>query len=292
MQTERMGVAVVNLIFEKMGFVFREQPVEDYGIDAIIEERSADNKPTGKLIGVQIKSGTSFFSETKNGKVVFRGEMKHYDYWTNYSLPVILVLYNPETMLCIYEVISADKITKMEKGWKIEISTDNKLESAAKTLRNLNKNQSEYQKRLSTLAFAKGLMKLAEDEILIVEVREWINKTSGRGDFIIKTVDHTGAMRDLYGKTVLGFGCRPYEKVLPEVFPWADLELDTDYYEMYGDQEYILYKKCESPDIYPYKNTAGEVDWYQFRPVLNDVGKAFLLMDDFLNDGRMYNIRF
>lgn len=127
--------------------------------------------------------------------------------------------------------------------------------------------------------------------MLIVEVREWINKTSGRGDFIIKTVDHTGATRKLYESTILGFGCRPYEEVLPEVFPWADLELDTDYYEIYGDQEYILYKKYEIPDIYLYKNTAGEVDWYQFRPVLNDVGKAFILMDDFLSGGRMYNIR-
>lgn len=127
--------------------------------------------------------------------------------------------------------------------------------------------------------------------MLIVEVREWINKTSGRGDFIIKTVDHTGATRKLYESTILGFGCRPYEEVLPEVFPWADLELYTDYYEIYDDQEYILYKKYEIPDIYLYKNTAGEVDWYQFRPVLNDVGKAFILMDDFLSGGRMYNIR-
>lgn len=135
-------------------------------------------------------------------------------------MPVILVLYNPKTKLCIYEVILTDKIRKTEKGWKIEISIENRLESATKTLRNLNMNQSEYQKRLSTLAFAKGLMKLAEDEMLIVEVREWINKTSGRGDFIIKTVNRTGATRDLFGKTILGFGCRPYEEVLPEVFPW------------------------------------------------------------------------
>lgn len=42
MQTERIGVAAVNLIFEEMGFVFREQPIEDHGIDAIIEERQAD----------------------------------------------------------------------------------------------------------------------------------------------------------------------------------------------------------------------------------------------------------
>lgn len=73
----RIGVAAINLIFEKMGFAFREQPVEDYGIDAIVEERTSDRKLTGKLIGVQIKSGTSFFRETLGNKVVFRGELEY-----------------------------------------------------------------------------------------------------------------------------------------------------------------------------------------------------------------------
>lgn len=41
MQTERIGVHNIASIFEEMGFVVREQPIEDYGIDAIIEERSA-----------------------------------------------------------------------------------------------------------------------------------------------------------------------------------------------------------------------------------------------------------
>lgn len=47
----RIRVAAINLIFEKMCFAFREQPVEDYGIDAIVEERTSDRKLTGKLIG-------------------------------------------------------------------------------------------------------------------------------------------------------------------------------------------------------------------------------------------------
>ena len=87
---ERIGVAKVNLIFEKIGFLFREQPVGDYGIDAIVEERISKKELSGKLIGVQIKSGASFFKEVKENKIIFRGEMKHYKYWKRYSLPVIL----------------------------------------------------------------------------------------------------------------------------------------------------------------------------------------------------------
>lgn len=288
--TSRVGVAAVNLIFEEMGFVFREQPIEDYGIDAIVEERISDRRLTGKLIGVQIKSGTSFFSETNGNKVVFRGDLKHYEYWKNYSLPVVLVLYNPDTKLCIYETITEEKLTKTNMHWKIEIELDNKLENAVEELRNLNNTQSEYQKKLSTLAFAKGLMKLAKDEKLIVEVREWINKCSGKGDFIIMTIDDTGETTELYCKTIMGFGVRPYEEVLPEVFPWANLVLDEDYYEMNGDQEYIRYNKQQNKDIYPYMNSVCEVDWYRFRPVLNDIGKSFLTLDSFLSEGRMYSI--
>lgn len=36
--SERQGVSIVSYIFERMGFAFREQPIEDFGIDAIVEE--------------------------------------------------------------------------------------------------------------------------------------------------------------------------------------------------------------------------------------------------------------
>lgn len=35
--TERLGVHACGLIVERMGILFREQPIGDYGIDAIIE---------------------------------------------------------------------------------------------------------------------------------------------------------------------------------------------------------------------------------------------------------------
>ena len=90
----------------------------------------------------------------------------------------------------------------------------------------------------------------------------------------------------------MGFGIRPYEEVLPKVFPWANLVLDEEYYEMYGDQEYIQYKKQQNLEIYPYQNSACEVDWYRFRPILNEIGKSFMKLDSFLREGKMYNIEF
>lgn len=54
----RVGVYEIGSIFEHIDFAFREQPIEDYGIDAIIEKRTS-KALSGKLIGVQIKSGSS-----------------------------------------------------------------------------------------------------------------------------------------------------------------------------------------------------------------------------------------
>lgn len=290
MQTDRIGVNAVGLIFEKIGFAFREQPIEDYGIDAIIERR-VSGKPSGELIGVQIKSGVSFFNEVKNNKVIYRGKLSHYNYWLNYSLPVILVLYNPETELCIYELINQKKIEKTDRGWKIEIDCSNELEKSEIALTAICSRQSEYQTRLNTLAFSKGLMALAEQGELIAEIMEWVNKSSGRGEFILKKVDSDGNETLLSERTIFGFGLKSYEEVIQELFPWANIEVDELFYDMYGDKEFIEYSR-NGRKIYPCENRAGEVDFYRLILSLNEVGKSFLTLNTFLNEGEMYHVRF
>ena len=59
--TERAGVAAAQVAFTKMGWFFREQTVSDFGIDAQVEIEECD-KPVGRLIALQIKSGQSYFS--------------------------------------------------------------------------------------------------------------------------------------------------------------------------------------------------------------------------------------
>lgn len=60
--TGRIGVAGTQLLFKRLGWIFREQPIEDYGIDAHVEVVE-NNTPTGTLIALQIKSGKSWFKE-------------------------------------------------------------------------------------------------------------------------------------------------------------------------------------------------------------------------------------
>lgn len=286
MQTERIGVYTIASIFEEMGFVFREQPIEDYGIDAIIEERTTGYL-SGKLIAVQIKSGESFFKG--KDKATFYVDEKHHEYWLNYSIPVVLVLYNPESKLCVYEIIEKEKLIKTDKAWKVEIPLTNLLSTAADALRNIG--QSEYQRRLSTLALSKHLMELAEEGELVLEVLEWVNKSSGRGEFTLKRVDYDMVETILYERTALGFGLKPYEDVIQEIFPWASIEVDYDFYDMNEDRDFVMATR-HGRDIYPYENRAGEVDVYRLKLGINEIGRSFIIMDEFLNEGKMYHFKF
>jgi hypothetical protein len=62
-RTASLGVTLAKLAVEKeLKWVFREQPSEDYGIDAQLE--IVENETvTGKLLAFQIKSGPSWFEE-------------------------------------------------------------------------------------------------------------------------------------------------------------------------------------------------------------------------------------
>src|SRR6266446_5638971 len=91
---ERMGVSAAEMEFSRWGWAFREQPVADFGIDA--HEPFRDGRPSGQLIALQIKSGSSYFSQAVSGGWMFRGTDTHLLYWLRHCLPVVLLLHDPK----------------------------------------------------------------------------------------------------------------------------------------------------------------------------------------------------
>ena len=307
--TERIGVNKCESEFLKLGFIFREQRVGDYGIDAIVEPKKQDYL-SGKLIAVQIKSGDSYFKEIDNDCVVFRGDIKHYNYWINHSLPVIIVLYSPNTDKCIWEVVNKQTAQVCKSGWKILIPCTQTIESSKEALQNLAEKQSEHEMRWNSLVIAKEWMEEARERgELILEVEEWINKCSGKGSFILKSVEDDGQENTIFGRTFWGFGTKKYELVIQELFPWADINIDEEFYDENMEED-LYYRRDTTerelaarwgikgaelekysdrpPKIYPYRNGAGEVDFYRLKLSLNQVGKAFLEMENFLETGKCY----
>lgn len=93
---ERLGIAAVQGYAAKTGQIWRETGTGDVGVDGTIEFVNADGNATGRLVAVQVKSGTSFFDhKTDRGWKLYPSEA-HRNYWESFPLPVILVLHNPE----------------------------------------------------------------------------------------------------------------------------------------------------------------------------------------------------
>lgn len=112
----RIGVDAVRSIFVRdLGWVFRDQPVDDYGIDAYVE--IADEQITGRLLAMQIKSGPSWFRGRRTrGGWRFYPKTRHVAYWLDHSLPVIIVLYDPLSDRAYWCAVSREALTTTRTG--------------------------------------------------------------------------------------------------------------------------------------------------------------------------------
>ena len=114
--TERIGVNHVGEIAERNQWMFREQPIDDVGIDAHMELTEPTGEPK-QLLALQIKSGTSWFKEKKDDYIILRDiNERQYNYWTMNSLPCIVVLYNPNDDMCIRKKLTIETIERTDKG--------------------------------------------------------------------------------------------------------------------------------------------------------------------------------
>jgi hypothetical protein len=124
--TERIGInEVEKVIIKNIGWIFREQPIADVGIDAIIEQVE-NGEPTGKFIALQIKTGKGNFHTTEKGLTYYASHI-HYNYWLNLNIPIILVAHLPENGETYWQEISSINIKKNKKSWKFEIPFKQKL---------------------------------------------------------------------------------------------------------------------------------------------------------------------
>ncbi|MBE7682211.1 DUF4365 domain-containing protein [Paenibacillus sp. P13VS] len=306
-RTGDKGVRLVNCVVEDdLGWLFREQPKNDTGIDAFIEILNAE-EVTGQLLALQIKAGKSFFDEENDVAFIFRSDIAHYNYWTEYSIPVILVLCDLESETCYWVYVTKEdaQIITEDKSWKIEVPKSNLLnEEAIPHLIDISQNVSEYQRKYQKLIEAKPLMtELDKGNSIILEAEEWINKISGFGNVKITIEDRKGEHIQQIFWTVL-WGTKSYEQGFIRTFPWANVTIDEDYYEdqdyddflqsgeaiydkeedtyIYDDEWYEEYKERIPEGIRPYSEN-GEVAFYRLKLELNDLGEAFLLVENYID---------
>lgn len=106
------GMRIVQDITEDVfQWIFRPQTTRDFGVDAHIEV-VVNNQATGRLIAAQIKCGDSFFKEGDDIGYVFRPKNKHIRYWTENSLPVIIIICNAQNRQCWWTEVNEQTIKK------------------------------------------------------------------------------------------------------------------------------------------------------------------------------------
>lgn len=130
-ETERIGVNHTGQIFNRdFGWIFREQPISDIGIDAHIETVEHSHA-TGSLLALQIKTGESYFAG-KGPDYIYHISDDHYQYWLGHSLPVFLVMHNPKTLLTLWQIVNKQTTRSAGASWALSVPGVNTLTIASK----------------------------------------------------------------------------------------------------------------------------------------------------------------
>jgi hypothetical protein len=298
-QTERLGVSAIDHFFSQQGWLFREQTTHDYGIDAHVEIVERE-QPTGKLIALQIKSGMSFFKEETADSYVFRTNDKHMAYWVGHSMPVVLILYNPDTKTAHWSQVNRESIESTGKKWKIEVPKADMFANALQTLKTLESlTQPEpYIRRLNRLRVDRHWMDLIEAGVHVrVAFDDWVNKSLPRYQITIYTDNEKEIWPTLYTPSV------GVEGMLNHFFPWAEFTVDEDEYEEGAEEQWevqcywyhdsitgeAFYKQefeewYKPPEgIVPVSDN-GETECYVLILSLNEFGKSFMMIDGYLSN--------
>lgn len=308
--TGRIGIYHCGILAEQNGWMFREQPINDIGIDAHMEL----TEPTGEskqLLALQIKSGGSWFKEQKDGCIIFRDiNERQLHYWTKNSLPCIVVLYNPDDDMCIWQKLTTETIERTNggtgKGFLVRVPLRQVFLSAQSnkelvSFTNLPQHITNYNFLLSQKKFMEIIRDGGEVKL---HSTEWVNKSSGRGKTELIVDDGTSIQKYSYP---YWFPFTPYTEVLPRLFPWADFSADDQFFEendlelwrelhcfydeeedewlIVGDSfEEFRKKLCPMRSL----DHSGEVAEYMMVLSLNALGKAFLEVDRFVSQIQPY----
>jgi hypothetical protein len=281
---ERVGVNIAEeVVLNRLGWIFREQPIVDMGIDAHIESVEKGN-PTGRLLAAQIKTGASHFRD-KGDRLVYYGRLTHLDYWLKHSLPVIIIAHIPDQNTYWAHVTEATA-ERTNKAWKISIPKTQIFDETCKAQLEqfLRHSQAE---RETNLRLALPLMRhVSSGGRLFIYKEDWHNKLLGRGEIKLITQDYRGKEK-VEKKWFLWYTGYDVKELIQTLFPWATIRIDQDFYkENFDDSVFEVFTPDfdDDEEIYPYDVYCGEVSYYRLELHLNDLGKAFLLVSEHVDE--------
>ncbi|HEY5194686.1 MAG TPA: DUF4365 domain-containing protein [Solirubrobacteraceae bacterium] len=124
--TTRQGVEAVRSLLVELGWYPREPSDPDHGIDLLVET-AINGVANGRMFALQVKSGKSQFSERTETYAVHRCSDRHVRYWLGHSLPVLVVLYEPEDKVAYWQMVRDETVRSTGDRWKIEVPFSQQL---------------------------------------------------------------------------------------------------------------------------------------------------------------------
>jgi hypothetical protein len=254
--TERAGVTAAQDAIGKIGWFFREQPLVDFGIDAQVEIVE-HGEPNGRLIALQIKSGASYFARKHGAAYKFSGKNQHLRYWLNHTLPVFIILHNPDNGMLLWQRVERHLVDETPKGWTIDIPEKNVLDKQAAVF--IAKGISTDDNSQIRFAFSTGLEMMRKVEAggdIYLSMDIWVNKSLSFRGAQIYFDDYNKDQPDL----VVNIFAPVHDVALiaRKTFPWAEFEY-----------------------VEPISDGAGEVEGHVLRLELNSYAKDFLQLERF-----------
>lgn len=129
---ERKAVYETAKYFNDFGWIFREQPIVDLGVDALVET-PIDKNGNINFFALQIKGGESNFQRKKNSLTFYFSE-RHYHYWNAISEnhPLFIILQDNTSSKIYWQEYNHNFISKTVKNWKLDVPLRNILNEDSK----------------------------------------------------------------------------------------------------------------------------------------------------------------
>lgn len=133
-ETERKAIYDTAKFFTECGWIFREQPIVDLGVDALVETPIDENGRIN-LFALQIKGGESNFQK-KSKNLTFYFSERHYHYWNAISEnhPLLIILQDNSTEIIYWQEYNHNFISRTSKNWKLDIPLGNILNEDSKKI--------------------------------------------------------------------------------------------------------------------------------------------------------------
>ena len=128
-----VGEGAVDTMLRRLGWNVWSTNNRDRGTDLIVLTKDID-RPVA--FGVQVKSGRKYFERIEHddeGNVSgwwLDDTSSHFDYWSNHTLPHILVLYDDDEGTGYWVHVTADKVRSTGKRCKILVPADQTIDEA------------------------------------------------------------------------------------------------------------------------------------------------------------------